>query len=93
MNKIRERVLTDSGWVDVTQQEKRDSHVVIAELSGKVQKLTKKLQDVDKMWEERRSVEMIALKDENSDLKNTVRKLKKDMEALNKRVAKPKEKK
>lgn len=84
---MQKRILTDKGFVHENSVEKRDSHVVIAELTGKVEKLSGMLKDRDEHWEKLRSVELVKLKDENSELKRRVNKMRKDIEQLNKRIA------
>lgn len=97
MNPIRERVLTEDGFVDPSNaRDSRDPHVIIEELKSKLNKMSKKVKGLDEHWQGQRDLEKVKLVDkvaslerresellqENDKLKGQLKQLDKEMKEL-----------
>ena len=94
MNPIRERILGDRGFTEkkklLSPTEKDE---LITKLTIKIERLERKLEDKDKVFEEQRSTEHIKLNDkvaelkkENRQLMQTSDKIKTENESLKKQM-------
>lgn len=93
MNPIRERVLDDKKGF-VTKGEKKNLSLAeqVAILSGRLDKANKKLKDINKVWEERRSTDLINLMDDVKNMQRGMAELRRDNEKLRKVKESPKAK-
>ena len=97
MNPIRERVLTDDGFADPSNiGDSRDPHEIIEELKSKLNKMNKKVKDLDSHWQNQRDTDWVKLVDrvahmerreqellqENDKLKGQLKQLEKEVKEL-----------
>jgi len=80
--KLRDRVLTDKGFVNTGSKEKTPDRELIAMLRGKVEKLERKLADKDKLTEGQRDMDMNKMVEKVANLEKENRKLKQDNDKL-----------
>jgi len=73
VNPIKDRVLDDGkGFIATEKVDNRSWKEKFVALEGEFKKVKKKLRDIDDVWNERRNVELVTLKDKVMGLEKIV---------------------
>jgi len=83
MNPIRERVLDDKkGFITKGEKVKLTLAEQVSVLSTRLDRANKKIKDIDKVWEERRSVDLVKLTDKVMAMSRELNTLRRDNDKL-----------